>query len=81
MQLEIPSCSGYGLEKALIYNDTMPRLKSMFFYQLTLLSNNHVLMSCLIGTYLESSFSWLGGGVQKTSKKRRKKTEEKHWKM
>ena len=31
--------------------------------------------------YLESWFSWLWGGIQKTLKKRRKQTEEKHWKV
>ena len=59
----------------------MHRLKSMFFSQLALLSNNLVLTSYLSGIYLESWFSWLWGGVQKTSKKRRKQTEEKHWKL
>ena len=48
---------------------------------MTLLSNNLVLTSYLSGIYLESWFSWLWGGVQKTSKKRRKQTEEKHWKV
>ena len=52
----------------------------MFFLQLTQLSNNLVLtlMSYLSGIYLELWFSWLQGGVQKTSKKRRNETEEKH---
>ena len=59
----------------------MHKLKSMFLSQLTLLSNNLVLTSYLSGIYLESWFSWLWGGVQKTSKKRRKQTEEKHWKV
>ena len=31
--------------------------------------------------YLESCFSWLWGGVQKTLKKKRKQAEEKHWKV
>ena len=31
--------------------------------------------------YLELWFYWLLGGVQKTLKKRRKQTEEKHWKV
>ena len=53
----------------------MHRLKSIFLYQLTLLSNNLVLMSYLSGTYLESWFSRLGGGVQKTLKKRREQIE------
>ena len=53
----------------------------MFFFQLTMLSNIIALMAYLSGVYLESWFSWLWGGVQKTSKKRRKQTEEKHWKV
>ena len=55
----------------------MHKLKSMFLVQLTLLSNNIVLTSYLNGIYLESWLSWLWGGVQKTSKKRRKQAEEK----
>ena len=59
----------------------MHMLKLMFFCQLTLPFNNFVLTPYLRGIYLESWFSWLWGGVQKTSKKRRKQTEEKHWKL
>ena len=59
----------------------MHKLKSIFFSELTLLSNNLVLMSYLSGIYLESRFLRLWGGVQKTPKKRRKQTEEKHWKV
>ena len=66
------------VQKALTYKAMMHRLKHMFFSQLTLLSNNLVLMSCLSGIYLESWFSWLWGGVPKTLKKRRKQTEEKY---
>ena len=33
------------------------------------------------GTYLEPWFSWLWGGVQKELMKRRKQTEERHWKV
>ena len=57
----------------------MHMLKLMFFCQLTLPFNNFVLTPYLRGIYLESWFSWLWGGVQKTSKKRRKtlKSEEK----
>ena len=33
------------------------------------------------GIYLELWFSWLGRGVQKTLKKRKKHTDEKHGKM
>ena len=57
------------VQKALTYKATMPMLKSMFFYQLTLLSNKHILMSYLIVIYLESWFSWLAEWVQKTLKK------------
>ena len=56
----------------------MHRLKSMFFSQLTLLSNNLVLTLYLSVNYLESWFSWLWGGVQKTLKKSKKQKEEKH---
>ena len=73
MQLEVPSCLRYG-PKSL----HMHMLKLTFFDQLPLLSNNHVLMSYLRGIYLGSWFSWLVGGVQKTLKRRRKQTEEKH---
>ena len=59
----------------------MLQLKSMFFPQLTLLCDNLVLTSYLRGIYLESWFSLLWGGVQKTSKKRRKQAEEKHRKV
>ena len=52
--------------------------KSMFFYQLTVLSNNHVLMSCLSGIYFKSWFYWQEGWVQKTLIKRTKQTEYKH---
>ena len=41
----------------------------MFFYQLTLLSINHMSMSYLSGIYVESRFPWLGAGAQKTLKK------------
>ena len=54
--------------------------KTNVFSQLILLSNNLELTSYLSGIYLESWFSSLSGGVQKTLKKRRKQTEEKHWK-
>ena len=36
-------------------------------------------MFYLIGIYLESWFSWSGGGLQKKVKKRREWTKEKHW--
>ena len=72
---KIPRCQ---IPKALTYKATMHEPKSMFLAQLTLLSNNLVLTSNLNGIYLESCLSWLWGGVQKTSKKRRKQTEERH---
>ena len=71
MQVETPRCLGYA-PKALTHKATMNTLKPMFFPQLTLLSNNFVLTSYLRGIYLESWFSWLWGGVEKTLKKRRK---------
>ena len=64
------------VQKALAYKATMHRLKPMFFSQLTLLSNNLVLAPYLSGIYLESWFSWLWGGVQKTLKKSRKQTKK-----
>ena len=68
IQWEIPRRLGNG-PKALTYNNNNNTL-----------SNNLALTSYLSGIYLESWFSWLLGGVQKTSKKRRKQTEGKHWK-
>ena len=59
----------------------MRKLKSVLFPQLTLFSNNPALTSYLSGIYLESWFSWLWGGVQKASKKRRKQTVEKQCKV
>ena len=53
------------VQKPLVYKTTMHKLKSMFFYQLTLISNNLVLMSYLSGIYLESCFPWLVGRIQK----------------
>ena len=38
-------------------------------------------MSYLSGIYLESWFSWFGGGMQKTLNKRKKQAEVKHSKM
>ena len=60
-------------QKALTYKATVFRQNPMFFPQLTLLFNNLVLTSYSSGIYL--------GGVQKTLKKRRTQTEEKHWKV
>ena len=79
IQQEIPRCLGYG-PKALTCKATMHKLKSMFFPNWHC-SNNLVLTSYLSGIYLESWFSWLWDSVQKISKKRRKQTEEKHWKV
>ena len=59
------------VQKALTYKATIHCLKSMLFYQLTLLSNNHVLMSYLTGIYFESWFSWLREGVRKHWKKKK----------
>ena len=54
----------------------MQRLKAMGFLPIDTAINNHVKLSCLIGIYLESWFSWLEGGVQKTLRKKgRKQTE------
>ena len=73
MQLEILRCLGYG-PKALMYKaTTMYSLKSMLFSQLTMLSNNLILVLYLNGVYLESCFYWLWVGVQKTLKKSEKK--------
>ena len=69
------------VEKALMYKAAMYSLKSMLFYQLALLSNNLLLMSYLSRIYLESCFSWLWGGMQKTLRKRIKQAKEKHWEM
>ena len=53
----------------------MHKLKSMFF------PNRHCSLSHMSGIYLESWFSWLWGGVQKTLNKRRKQIVEKHCKV
>ena len=74
---EILSCLGYG-SKTFNTKGFDAQAKMIVFYQLALLSNNLVLMSNLSGIYLESLFSWLGGGVQKTLRKRKKQTEEKY---
>ena len=66
------------VEKALMYKAAVYSLKSMLFYQLALLSNNLLLMSYLSRIYLESCFSWLWGGMQKTLRKRIKQAKEKH---
>ena len=56
-------------------------LKPMFFSQLTLLSNNLVLTSYLSGIYLDSWLSWLWGGRSTENIKKKKQTEEKHYKV
>ena len=88
MQLEIPSCLGFGPKSFNRWGYDAQAKISVFFLPIinintnintnfTLLSNNHTLMSYLSGIYLKSWFSWFGGGSQKTLKKRRKQTEEK----
>ena len=62
--------------KSFNVSDYDAQAKINVFSQLTLLSNNLVLTPYLSGIYLKSWFSWLWGGVQKTSKKRRKQTEK-----
>ena len=54
------------IQKYLTYKATIQRLKSFFFYQLTLLSKSCINVIFQSVIYLESWFSWLGGGVQKT---------------
>ena len=75
MQLEITSCLGYGPQS--LNFDAQAKIN--IFYQLALLCNNLVFNVILSGIYLESWFSWLGGRLQKTSRKGLKQTEEKHW--
>ena len=77
MQLEIPSCLGHG-PKSFHVQGYDVQDKTNVFSQLTLLSNNLVSTSYLSGIYIESWFSSLWEGVQKTLKKRRKQTDEKH---
>ena len=67
MQLEIPSCLGYG-PKSFNVQGFYAQAKINIFYQLPLVSNNFVLISYLSEIYLESWFCWLGGGVHKTLK-------------
>ena len=57
------------VKKAALYK-TQAKIDG-FFYQLTLLSNNLVLISYLSGIYLEWWFSWLGAGVQETLQKKK----------
>ena len=85
MQLEIPSRLGYSPKS---FNLKGYDAQAKIFYQFTLLSNNHVLISYLSGIYLESWFSWLGRGLQKTWEKKktdRRKTlkneEKEKWKI
>ena len=68
------------VQKALTYK-TYAQAKINIFYQLTLVSINLVSLSYLSGLYLESWFSWLGGGMQKTLRKRRKRSEERKERM
>ena len=53
IEQEIRRCLENG-STALTYKATMHKLKSMPFYQLTLLSNSLALKSYLSGIYLES---------------------------
>ena len=68
------------VQKALTYK-AYTQAKINIFYQLTLVSINLVSLSYLSGLYLESWFSWLGGGMQKTLRKRRKRSEERQERM
>ena len=78
MHSEIPNCFWDGPQSFNVQGfDTQAKIN--IFYQLTLVSNNFVLISYLSGIYLESCFYGLGGGVQKTL--RRKQTKEKHLKL
>ena len=75
MHSEIPNCFWDGPKSFNVQGfDTQAKIN--IFYQLTLVSNNFVLISYLSGIYLEYGFM---GGVQKTL--RRKQTEEKHLKL
>ena len=70
MQLEIPSCLGYGPQSFNLHGFDA-QAKIIDFYQLFchLITRINVILS---GIYLESWLFWLGGGVQKTSRKRLK---------
>ena len=69
------------IQKVLICNATMLRLKSMFFCQFALLSTNVITMSYLGGIYWESWFSWFEGGVQEELTKSKKIEKGKTLKM
>ena len=60
------------VQKALTCKATKHRQKTIFFSQLTLLSDDLALTSYSSYIYLESWFSWLLGGVQKTLQKKKK---------
>ena len=68
------------VQKALTYK-AYTQAKINIFYQLTLVSINLVSLSYLSGLYLELWFSWLGEGMQKTLRKRRKRSEERQERM
>ena len=70
MQLETLSILGYG-PKALTYKATMHRIKSMFFSQLTLLSNNLVLKSYLSGIHIIMVFMVMGKSEENIEKKKK----------
>ena len=70
MQLETLRSLGYG-PKALMYKATMHRLKSMFFSQLTLLSNNLVLTSYLSGIHIIMVFMVMGKSAENIEEKKK----------
>ena len=57
--------------KALTYKTTMHRLKSMFFSQLTLLSNNLVLTSYLSGIHIIMVFMVMGKSAENIEEKKK----------
>ena len=75
IQLEIPSCLGYGPKSF------DARIKINVLYQLALLSNNLVKILYMNGIYLELLFLGYGERCRKHWKERRMLTKEKHWKI
>ena len=65
------------VQKALTCKATKHRQKTIFFSQLTLLSDDLALTSYSSYIYLESWFSWLLGGVQKTLQKKKENRQKK----
>ena len=81
IQWKTPRCLRYGA-KALTYEATMHKLKSMFFSQLTLLSHNPILTSYLsrINVIFESSYSnhsFLGYGMECWKHRRKEENRQK----